>query len=140
MPTLAGFDGKKKRKRIRVDKPTKTLPQELVATELHGRLLDVTPIVWREWTSNGGRVGDAFIDPSGRVYLRCEPVPCLMLDVVLQPLKERGDWLVHWFARGCQMRGHDDNIEEAKQQALDAGETLLARSLDALERMRANGG
>lgn len=95
---------------------------------------------WRRWTGKGWRFGnDEPHEPSGAVYERCEPSPCLVLDVVVEPVKDHGHWAAHWQYHGGMRKGRAVSVEEAKQEALDAAETMLAEALEQLETARITG-
>lgn len=97
-----------------------------------------TPFAWEAWKPKQLRIGGAEPeDPSDRVYLRCRPSVAVVLDVVTAPDDLAGEWYARWIGTGSTgEHGKSDSVEDAKEDALDAAESMLARECDALEARR----
>ncbi len=95
---------------------------------------------WRRWRAadlpRSPLDSDDYEPHPTRAYERFEPVP-VVLDVCVDPPDERGYWWARWWTmRGDQRKGRAETIEEAKEQALDAAECMLADALERLEQLR----
>ncbi len=72
-----------------------------------------------------------------RVYERFAPPTLpIVCDVVVEPAEERGDWMARFRYHGSSVKGRAADVDEAKRQALDAADKLLADALDELEYLR----
>jgi predicted RNase H-like HicB family nuclease len=103
-----------------------------------------TALMWTAWRpadpqSRCHRVpGNGDPDPEF-AYLRCSPVPTLVLDVVTEPARDRGCWYARWRGTlGC--KGRAESVQEAQECAFDAAENMLGEALEQLEAMRVGHG
>ena len=72
-------------------------------------------------------------EPS-RAYLRCEPTPFVVVDVMTSPEADRGHWRVMLANQGGTRMGVSATIEQAKQEALEAVPALILDALEQFER------
>jgi hypothetical protein len=72
-----------------------------------------------------------------RVYERFASVALpIVCEVVVEPAEERGEWTARFRYHSSGAKGRAREVAEAKEQALDAAETMLAQALDGLEEAR----
>lgn len=73
-----------------------------------------------------------------RLIERCQASP-LVLDVVVEPVEECGNWYARFRHCGESRKGRAESVELARQAALDAGEQMLTEALLGVIAARAAG-